>query len=51
MSISRLLFIFSLISLTSCDRGPLTALEVEQPEGWDGDLALTAFLIGAWSHW
>ncbi len=41
MSKIRLLFIlFSLILISSCDRGPLTALEVDQPEGWDDDLAL-----------
>lgn len=37
---SKLLFIFLLVLLASCDRDPLTAMEVEQPEGWDDDLAL-----------
>lgn len=40
MSKFKFSFIFMLVLLTSCDRGPLTALEVEQPEGWDDDLTL-----------
>ena len=35
------LLITASVLLGGCDRGPRSALEVEQPEGWDDDLALT----------
>lgn len=40
MPTSRLLFLFSLILLSNCEREPLNALDVGQPDGWDDDLKL-----------